>query len=292
MIGLGDIASKAYLPILTRKQNIDLRLCTRNADVLRQIGHQYNLTKTYERLDDLIASGISAAFVHTASAAHYEVVHKLLDNNIHVFVDKPITYELSSTSELLTLAKKRKLLLRVGFNRRRAPAYERLRALSGINMIVMQKNRKNLPGEVRRFIFDDFIHVIDTLLYLFPFPISRWTVSGRTQAGQLCAVVINFFSAEGHQAVGIMNRMSGVTDEQLEVFTPAQKGLVYNFSEEKSSSIRSGELNWNDVTLKQRGIEQVVDDFLSDLCRTEPSDSQYDHYTTHFYCEECVRILK
>ena len=55
---------------------------------------------------------------------------RLLNNNIHVFVDKPITYHFDSTERLLALAREKGLILEVGFNRRYAPCYSKFKSTS------------------------------------------------------------------------------------------------------------------------------------------------------------------
>jgi len=115
VIGLGDIAQKAYLPIISRKK-VEVHLYTRNETTLKQIGDQYQFKNLHQSLEALIDSGITAAFVHTATASHYGIVEQLLDNNIHVYVDKPVTCDYSSTEKLVRLAEKKGLVLFVGFN--------------------------------------------------------------------------------------------------------------------------------------------------------------------------------
>src|SRR5258706_15773133 len=254
IIGLGDIAQKAYLPVISKK-NVDIHLYTRNAETLLRLGEQYRIKNRHTSLESLINSGITGALVHAPTAAHENLVEQLLTHNIHVYVDKPITYDYSSSEKLVALAENKRLLLTVGFNRRYAPAYQKLKQLPNPNMIIMQKNRRALPGDVRTFIFDDFIHVIDTLLYLFPYPIEKLFVTGKKREGKLYHVVVQFTSPDGDTAIGIMNRDSGTVEERLEVFTSGEKRVVYNFSDvvvyQDKNETRLGSNNW-ETTLHRR----------------------------------------
>lgn len=291
IIGLGDIAQKAYLPVMCKK-NLEVHLCTRNDDTLQQVGAQYRFKNLHRNIDSLIDSGIKGAFVHSATASHYDIVAQLLNNNIHVYIDKPVTHDYASTEKLLELASKKNLILTVGFNRRFAPAYQSIRELINPSMIVMQKNRKSLPGDVRTFIFDDFIHVIDTLLYLFPYPVQKMLVSGLKKDGQLYHVVMQLLAADGATAIGIMNRDSGTTEEKLEVFTPERKQIVYNVSDvvvcEDRHERKLANNEWA-PTLFKRGFEQIVDDFLLALLSgKEPQIKKLDILRTHKVCEEVV----
>jgi virulence factor len=210
IIGLGDIAQKAYLPVLSSK-DLEIHLFTRNQERLIRIGRQYRLSNLHYSLDSILESGINGAFVHTATESHESIIEQLLMHNIHVYVDKPITYDFASSKRLLDLAASRGLHLMVGFNRRYAPAYRELKQVKDPNMVIIQKNRHSLPGDIRTFVFDDFIHVIDTLRYLFTLPLKEVLVRGMKSNGLLIHVVVQLIAENGSTAIGIMNRDSGTT---------------------------------------------------------------------------------
>ena len=294
IIGLGEIATKAYLPVIGRK-NLEVHLCTRNEKNLSRLGDQYRFENRHHNLDSLIHAGIKAAFVHTSTASHYSIIEHLLENNIHVYVDKPVTDSFESTQSLVELANKKSLTLMAGFNRRYAPAYAKLKELKNPNMIVMQKNRKSLPGEVRTFVFDDFIHVLDTLLFLFPHPVEHLTVIGKKTDTQLHHVVVQFNSTDGITAIGIMNRDSGTVEEKLEVYTPDEKWVVNDVSEtiilRDKNATRPGVNDW-ESTLHKRGFEQIVEVFLQMVKNgTSPSPLHQDLLQTHKLCERVVEAL-
>lgn len=294
VIGLGDIAKKAYLPILSSMGEIELHLYTRNKATLTAIGAQYRLLHLHETLESLFESGIKGAFVHAATEAHEELVQKLLERQIHVYVDKPITYDYASTDRLVELAERQGLQLMVGFNRRFAPAYQKLKELREPNMIIMQKNRMQLPGDIRTFVFDDFIHVIDTLLYLFPYPIEEMRVHGRKKDDLLYHVVVQFIGG-GATAIGIMNRDSGTVEEKVEVMTSTEKRTAYNLAElatqQGKLETRAGFNDW-DTTLHKRGFEQIIGRFIHSLqSDSSVALSANEILRTHKICEEVVEIL-
>ena len=62
IIGLGDIAQKAYLPVLAEKEGIELVLCTRNKQTLDRLGHKYRINDTVQTVDELLEkNGLYAA---------------------------------------------------------------------------------------------------------------------------------------------------------------------------------------------------------------------------------------
>jgi len=93
VIGLGDIAQKAYLPVLAARRDVELVFCTRNIDVLKKVAEQYRVPETANSLQVLLdihaksESRIDAAFVHTATESHVDIVSQCLRAGIPVLVD-------------------------------------------------------------------------------------------------------------------------------------------------------------------------------------------------------------
>jgi len=294
IIGLGDIAQKAYLPVLSSK-DLEIHLFTRNQERLSQIGRQYRLNNLHSSLESILDSGIKGAFVHTATESHESIIEQLLRHNIHVYVDKPITYDYASSRRLIDLAESRGLNLMVGFNRRYAPAYRELKQVENPNMIILQKNRHSLPGHIRTFVFDDFIHVIDTMRYLFTLPLKEVLVRGMKRDGLLVHVVLQLIAENGSTAIGIMNRDSGTLEEKVEVFSSEEKKTVVNMTNlstmRQKTEISSGINDW-ESTLSKRGFESIIQDFLQALENgTKPQFSMQDALLTHEMCENVVNQL-
>src|SRR6185312_15504042 len=131
--------------------------CTRNSKTLQAISAKYRVKEAVRDLDELLSlpRRPAAAFVHTSTESHPDIVSRLLNSGIHVYVDKPLAYRLEEAEKLTLLAKKNGLLLMTGFNRRFAPMVAALRDMPARQAVIMQKNRLLLPGEPRRFVFDD-----------------------------------------------------------------------------------------------------------------------------------------
>ncbi|MEV0628435.1 Gfo/Idh/MocA family protein [Nonomuraea wenchangensis] len=287
IIGLGDIAEKAYLPVLAAQPGLDLHLCTRNTARLDRLGDAYRIARRSTSVDEVIKEGVEAAFVHAATEAHPEIVEPLLAAGVHVYVDKPIAYTLAESERLVRLARAEKRSLMVGFNRRRAPGYAALTALPR-HLVVMQKNRENHPDDPRRAVFDDFIHVADTLRFLLPGPVTDTTIRTRVRDGRIEHIVLEL-SGDGCTALGIMNRVSGASEESCEVMGDGVKRRVVNLGDVVDH--RGGETltrrpDWVPVS-RQRGIEQVCVEFLDAVREGRVLDAG-DALATHALCEQIV----
>lgn len=234
--------------------------------------------------------------MHSATDSHEHIIEQLLLHNIHVYVDKPITYHFESAKRLIDLAISRKLHIMVGFNRRYAPAYAQLKKLPNPNMIILQKNRHSLPGDIRTFVFDDFIHVVDSMRFLFTYPVKEILVRGMQRDGMLIHVVVQLIATNGAIAIAVMNRDSGTLEEKVEVFSGEEKQTVINLTDLKTNrnklEISQGINDW-ESTLSKRGFEHIVNDFLHAVESGEvPGISMEDALETHELCEKIVVELR
>ncbi|MEU0006050.1 Gfo/Idh/MocA family oxidoreductase [Streptomyces sp. NPDC006314] len=292
-IGLGDIARKAYLPVLGTQPGIDLHLQTRTPATLHRVADTLHLSegRRHTSLDSLLATGLDAAFVHAPTAVHPQIVTRLLEAGVPTYVDKPLAYELADSQRLVDLAEQRGVSLFVGFNRRYAPGYAQCLEHPR-ELILMQKNRVGLPEEPRSMILDDFVHVVDTLRFLVPGPVGDVTVRARVEDGLLHHVVLQL-GGDGFTALGVMNRLSGSTEEILEVSGQDTKRQVLNLAEvidHKGQPTVRRRGDWVPVA-RQRGIEQVVLAFL-DAVRAGEVLSARDALATHELCERVVRAIQ
>ncbi|MEU5719217.1 Gfo/Idh/MocA family oxidoreductase [Streptomyces sp. NPDC020403] len=289
-IGLGDIAQKAYLPVLTTIPGVEPHLQTRTPATLAAVAatHRVPARQCHTDLDSLLAEGLDAAFVHAPTPAHPEIVGRLIQAGVPTYVDKPLAYELADSERLVVLAEERGTALAVGFNRRLAPSYAQC-AEHPRELILMQKNRVGLPEDPRTMVLDDFIHVVDTLRFLAPGPVGNVVVRARIADGLMHHVVLQL-SGDGFTAIGMMNRLNGSTEEILEVSGQDSKRQVLNLSDvidHKGQPTLRRRGDWVPVA-RQRGIEQSVLSFL-DAVRDGQVLSARDALETHRLCERVVK---
>lgn len=287
--GLGDIAHKAYLPVLSAMPGLEVHLATRDRRVLDDAGRTFRLPHLHTGIDQaLSAATFDAAFVHAATGAHPTLVRSLLERGIATFVDKPLADNLPEARQLIALAERQATLLTVGFNRRFAPDYAALRGTAA-TMIVMEKHRHRQPDQPRRVVFDDFIHVVDTLLFLAPGPVTRRTIETHVDGGGLLSAVTLLLAGDGYTAIGTMNRDSGLDEERLDVIGAGMRQSVRNLSDTVRSAgderhVRRGD--WTPVG-RQRGFEAMCADFLCAVRERRPTAAA-DLLATHMLCEAIV----
>ncbi|QAA30560.1 Gfo/Idh/MocA family protein [Clostridium manihotivorum] len=294
VIGLGGIAQKAYLPVITARGDIELIFCTRDSEKLEKLSKQYRVSEYTTSVDELLKLNLKAAFVHTATESHFEICKKLLTSGIDVYVDKPLSYSYEESKELASIAKEYKRILMVGFNRRFAPMYASLKKEEAANIIIMQKNRFAKPEDIRTFVLDDYIHVIDTVRYLMGGEVSDLQVNGLLEDDNLYNVVTKL-SNSNTTSIAIMNRNSGMSEEVLEYMCPEKKlvvkesALTSTFANNEESLSKLAD--W-DTTLFRKGFVQIINHFLDCVRDGKATDiSLEDALITHEICEQIIEKL-
>jgi virulence factor len=169
IIGLGSIASKVYLPELVHRHDVDIvGIASRRFETVDHYGELYRIANRYVSVDDVLRQQPEIVFVHASTPVHYSIVMKILEAGTHVYVDKPLSNDIRETRQLTDFATERSLLLAVGFNRRFAPLIKQAQqAVPSPQFVSTEKHRpspQDMPA--RETIYDDLIHLVDTLLWL------------------------------------------------------------------------------------------------------------------------------
>ena len=123
-----------------------------------------------------------AVSIATPASVHYENVLLALQNDCHVFVEKPFAKSLEEAQDLIALEKQTGLKVQVGhierFNAAFASYFKNCQNIVFVESHRLCKyNERGLDVDV---VLDLMIHDIDLLLYLTPFPVVSVSASGST----------------------------------------------------------------------------------------------------------------
>ncbi|CAI0931318.1 Gfo/Idh/MocA family protein [Serratia proteamaculans] len=268
VVGLGGIAQKAYLPILS--QAADWTLVggfSPNQQKAQPVCDSYRMA-CFSRLDSL-AQQCDAVFVHSSTASHFQVIEELLRLGVHVYVDKPLAETVEQGEQLIALAEKQGKTLMVGFNRRFAPLYRQLKQrIQQPASIRMDKHRADSvgPNGLRFTLLDDYLHVVDTALWLGGDAGTLLSGSLRaTDAGELIYAEHHFACGETLVTTS-MHRRAGSQRESVQAVT---EGAVYQLNdmrqwlrEDSQGVLEQPAPGWQ-TTLTQRGFDGAIRHFIA-----------------------------
>ncbi|MGX7148047.1 Gfo/Idh/MocA family protein [Enterococcus ureasiticus] len=293
IIGLGNIAQKAYLPVYSQlRDQATFILATRNEQTRKEISEKYGFKEMVASTEELIEAGISACFVHAATKVHGQLVKQLLEAGIHVFVDKPLSENLAEVKEIQTLAAEKNLLLMVGFNRRFAPFVEELKAVENKNMLLIQKNRIASESTANFVIYDLFLHVADTLVYLLDDEIGHVQTKIIEENNQLKRALLHV-ETETTTAIASMNLYSGANTETYQLTSPEGTLVLENLTDLTiKNQLGTQQKNFGDwsTTLEKRGFQQMVEEFIKAVQTNDGTRLKQEKvFTSHELCAQMLQ---
>ncbi|MEX0492655.1 Gfo/Idh/MocA family protein [Raoultella terrigena] len=266
VVGLGGIAQKAWLPVLGAADGWTLQAAwSPGKEKALRVCETWRIP--YADSLEQLAAQCDAVFVHTSTASHFEVVSRLLGAGVHVCVDKPLADKLSDAESLVELAARRGLTLMVGFNRRFAPLYRELKAhLDDAASLRMDKHRSDSVGHDLRFtLLDDYLHVVDTALWLAG---GKARLSGgllQTTAQGEMLYAEHHFSSPQLEVTTSMHRRAGSQREWVQAVTDG--GLyevrdMREWQEERAQGVVQRPVPGWQTTLEQRGFVGCARHFI------------------------------
>ncbi|MGF1767809.1 Gfo/Idh/MocA family oxidoreductase [Enterovibrio makurazakiensis] len=294
LIGLGDIASKAYLPILSQTPNIELILCSRNIQVLKNHCHRYQIKQSCTNIFSLKELNPDGVMIHTSSESHHTIASYFLKLGIPVFVDKPGAMTFHEFRELSELSEQKNTPLFVGFNRRYIPIWNEAIHSNDLRSIHWKKNRVNLVAMPRDYIFNDFIHVIDSVNIDGELSDANININFIGKGSKLSTINVEW-KQSGKILTASMNREYGKTCESVELSLINESYLFNNFTQGvhcingTEQIIRSSD--WSD-TLYTKGFHSMVEHWL-DIVRNRESNIGHTQrsYSTHSVCETITQHI-
>ena len=292
VIGIGNIAQKAYLPVMAEmRDTVEWHLCSRNKETLEQVGKKYGFGQMYTDVEEWMDSGIEAAFVHVATAAHESVIRSLLERGIAVYVDKPISDDLAEVKQLIELADSKGLLLTAGFNRRFAPMIRRLKEIPDKNMLFIRKDRINLVEPVRQAVYDLFLHIADAALYLLDEEVLSVQSKIIEKDGNLKRIWVELETKTASCFVS-MNYEAGANQEVMEIQSPEGILRVVDLTDMTTSDQAGTHLtgfgDW-EGTLRKRGFEPLIRGFIEGIMKKENPVTTDSAYLSHSLCEKILQ---
>ncbi|HGF0770991.1 TPA: Gfo/Idh/MocA family protein [Kluyvera georgiana] len=267
VVGLGGIAQKAWLPVVNAATDWTLQAAwSPGKEKALKVCETYRMP--YADSLAALAAQCDAVFVHSSTASHYAVVSELLNAGVHVCVDKPLADKLDDAERLVALAARKKLTLMVGFNRRFSPLYRELKKQADeMASLRMDKHRSDSvgPHDLRFTLLDDYLHVVDTALWLAGGKAKLSDGVLQTTDEGCMFYAEHHFSQPGLQITTSMHRRAGSQRESVQAV--ADGGLyevtdMREWREERGAGVVTRPIPGWQTTLEQRGFVGCAHHFI------------------------------
>lgn len=164
VIGVGHLG-KLHTKMFAQIPNCNLiGVFDSNLTQAKTVADEFSTT-AFASIDELLEK-VNAVSVAATTSAHYDVVKKCFENNIHVFVEKPITATIEQGEELVKIAKEKNLKFQVGHIERFNPGLLSLESFISDPMFIQSDrlSQFNPRGTDVAVVLDLMIHDIDIIL--------------------------------------------------------------------------------------------------------------------------------
>lgn len=131
VIGCGAIAQGLYLPWIGKDRELleSTVLVDTNPDLLSEVASSFGIRQTSSKFEEHLRQA-SVALVLTPPKSHYPIGRQLIENGIHVLLEKPLCDLYEEGKALVDLAAKRDVELCVNNVRRLFPINRKIKSLT------------------------------------------------------------------------------------------------------------------------------------------------------------------
>ncbi|MCK5012898.1 MAG: Gfo/Idh/MocA family oxidoreductase [Candidatus Omnitrophica bacterium] len=172
VVGIGHLGSRHLKVYSELPEKVEIvGACDLHAERAEKIARQYNapFMTDYEKF----IGNVNAVNICTPTESHYEIAKFFLENNIHAFIEKPITTTVDQADEIISLAKKNNLKLQIGHIERFNSAFTSIKHFTHNPLFIECHRLNHFPNRSLDIgvVMDLMIHDIDIILGLIASPI-------------------------------------------------------------------------------------------------------------------------
>ncbi len=133
----------------------------------------------FSSIDEVIKNS-EAVTISSDTKTHFSIAKTMIENNIHSFIEKPITSNYKESQKLLEIANKNKVLVQVGHVERFNPALTALKEhnLQPLFVEVHRLSQFKTRATDVSVIYDLMIHDIDIILWLVKSKVQKIEANG------------------------------------------------------------------------------------------------------------------
>lgn len=303
IIGLGDITQKAYLPVFAASEQTEIvGIMSRTEATAERIGEQYRIPARFTDLKKLLACEPEAVFVHTPTETHASIVLECLKQGVHVYVDKPLSYDIRESADMVEAAERSGKLLAVGFNRRFAPFYitakQWLAENGGFHLCSAEKHRtRKQRHSAEHTLYDDLIHMIDLLVWLGGPGCAAESFRMAVDPDGRMRYSSGTLALPDGTASFAMERSAGCDLERLELHGEGRSAQVLNLEQAVLWDKTAGKKelhfgSWESIAVR-RGFHGVIEHFLESFDHPAACTIRADQvWETHQLVEQLANWQK
>jgi predicted dehydrogenase len=179
VVGIGHLGSRQLKNYSELPQKVEfIGACDLNTENAKKLALQYNAPFISDYKD--LVGKVDAVNICTPTESHYEIAKFFLENNVHTFIEKPITTTVEQADKLIALSKENNLKLQIGHIERFNSAFTSIKHFTRNPLFIECHRLNHFPNRSLDIgvVMDLMIHDIDIILGLIDSPIKDIQATG------------------------------------------------------------------------------------------------------------------
>lgn len=276
-VGAGSYAQGYLLPNIPKNSQVSkIGVLTNTGTTSKRVAEKFKFNFCTTLENDVFDEKTNTVFVTTRHDSHGSYVLKALEQNKHVFVEKPLCLKESELNNIMDAQQQSQTAVMIGFNRRFSPLSKKIKNFvgSGPMTMIYRINAGAIPkdswiqdmevGGGR--ILGEACHFIDYLTYLngsLPIKVSAQALADPENLNDTVNFMLQFENGSTGVVCYYSNGANSLTKEYVEIFSSGTTAILNDFKELRVYG--KGKPSKIKLFNQNKGQKEMVESFVNSI---------------------------
>ena len=276
-IGAGSYAQGNLLPNIPENSQVSkIGVLTNTGTTSKRVAEKFKFNFCATLENDVLDEKTNTVFVATRHDSHGSYVLKALEQNKHVFVEKPLCLKESELESIIEAQQQSQTAVMIGFNRRFSPLTQKIKNVvgSGPMSMIYRINAGAIPKDTwiqdmevgGGRILGEACHFIDYLTYLngsLPTKVSAQVLTDAENLNDTVNIMIQFKNGSTGVVCYYANGAKSLAKEYVEVFASGTTAILNDFKELRIYG--KGKPSKTKLLNQNKGQKEMVEGFVNGI---------------------------
>lgn len=300
-IGAGSYAQGNLLPNIPKTSQVSkIGVLTNSGTTSKRVAEKFKFDFCATLENDVLDEKTNTVFVATRHDSHGAYVLKALEQNNHVFVEKPLCLSEFELDKIIEAQQQSQTAVMIGFNRRFSPLTQKIKNIvgSGPMSMIYRINAGSIPSDnwLQNIqvgggrIIGEACHFIDYLTYIngsLPTKVSAQVLADPENLNDTVNIMLQFENGSTGVVCYYANGSKSLSKEYVEIFASGVTAILNDFKELRVYG--KGKPNKKKLVNQNKGQKEMIDSFLNGIIDNGESPIAFSDVVS--VTRACFRVL-